>query len=116
MNDRDRIIARMFDEANFKHIKWKPLWDFIEQYQADIDRFVQNGGRLSKLAEIISEEIGMQVTAHKVASVRCALKKKQERQIKSAPKVNVNNQGKKKWSDLELRTSKDFVDVDIRDL
>ena len=132
MDDKERIIKRLFADENFKQSKWKPVRDFIDQYYDEIEQFMKRGGKLASLANIIKDETGFDVPIPTISVIKNQLKRKRltnNNPIKpvvstgrSNPAGNTSegnrgeNTGKKKWSDLQLRTSKNFVDVDIRDL
>jgi hypothetical protein len=120
MDDRERIKEKLFgDSNNFKKSKWRPVRDFISKYFDEIELYMKQGGKLSHLTEVIREETGLDVPEEVVMTIKSRIKRSGKRPSVTPPapqKAPEKAGEKKRWSDLQLRTSKDFVDVDIRDL
>lgn len=123
-------------DENYKKPDIKRVREFIDAYYNEIDQFMRNGGKMSALIEIIRDETGVELPAVKVSRIRSDLKKKRlsgdgAKPVQPAapasvttaattkPAATYGNNGsgeKRRLTNADLRTSKNFLNVDITDL
>lgn len=130
----DAELAALFnDESNFRRRpqEFAPVYTYIEENFDDIERFLKNGGMVARVTDLIERKTGIKIDPRKFSAIKYNVKKRRLKRMSrpvqstatpaatttkpqdTAPNQNGNANRKRP---LELRTSKNFVDVDITDL